>query len=68
MVETIYDKNHDILNIQLESADYWKSVELPNGIVVDIAKNGKVIAIEIVNASLIFVGDSKKVIEAAAAA
>ncbi|MAG16184.1 hypothetical protein CMO88_03935 [Candidatus Woesearchaeota archaeon] len=38
MVETFYDKNEDVLNIQLKDSDYWKSVELPNGIVVDMSK------------------------------
>ena len=65
MAKTFYDKDEDILNIQLKDSDYWKSVELPSGIVVDIAKDGEVMAIEIIKASEIFVGDLKKVIETA---
>jgi len=68
MVETFYDKNEDVLNIQLKASDYWKSVELPNGIVVDVAKDGTIMAIEIIKASEIFVGDLKRVIETAAVA
>ena len=60
-----YDKEEDILNVQLQEKGYWKSVELPNGIVVDITKEGKIMSIEILRASKIFSGDVKKVIEVA---
>ncbi len=68
MVNTFYDEDEDILNIQVKDSEYWKSVELPNGVVVDIAKDGSVMAIEIVKASKIFVGDLRKVIETATVA
>jgi len=64
-MENWYDKEEDILNIQLKIGDYWKSIELPNGIVIDIAKNGSIMGIEILRASKVFSGDVKKVIEAA---
>lgn len=57
------DKEEDILNIELNSGEYWKSIELPNGVVIDLDKNGKVKAIEILRASKIFSGDAKKAIE-----
>ena len=60
-----YDRDEDILNIQLQEDGYWKSVELPNGIVIDISKDGKIMSIEILQASKIFSGDVKKVIEVA---
>lgn len=60
-----YDKDEDILNIQLKDSAYWKSVELPNGVIFDIAKDGSIIAVEILRASKIFSGDVKKVIETA---
>ena len=60
-----YDKEEDILNIQLKEQGYWKSVELPNGIVIDISKDGSIISIEILRASKVFSGDVKKVIDAA---
>ena len=60
-----YDKEEDILNVQLQEKGYWKSVELPNGIVIDITKDGKIMGIEILRASKIFSGDVKKVIEVA---
>ncbi|MFH0711884.1 MAG: DUF2283 domain-containing protein [archaeon] len=61
-MEEWYDKEEDIMNIELTSGDYWKSIELPNGIVIDIDKNGKIKSIEILKASKIFSGDVKKVI------
>jgi uncharacterized protein YuzE len=60
-----YDKEEDILNIQFQDKEYWKSVELPNSIVIDIDKDGKIMSIEILKASKVFSGDTKKVIETA---
>lgn len=65
MVETFYDKDEDILNVQLKESGYWKSVELPNGVVIDISKDGTIVAIEFIRASETFSGDLRKVIEAA---
>ena len=65
MKKSWYDKEEDILNIELEDKEYWKSIELPNGIVIDIAKDGSLISIEILKASNIFSGDARKVIESA---
>jgi len=64
-MEVSYDDEEDILSIQLSSEAYWKSVELPNGVVFDVAKDGKITAIEILRASKVFSGDVKKVIETA---
>jgi len=64
-MENWYDKEEDIFNIQLKNGEYWKSIELPNGIVIDVAKNGSIMAIEILRASKVFSGDVKKVIETA---
>ena len=63
-METWYDKEEDILNIQLKEG-YWKSIELPNGVIIDIAKDGTISGIEIMKASKIFSGDVKKVIQTA---
>ncbi len=65
MMKPYYDKE-DILDIELQKKDYWKSIELPNGIVIDIAKDGSIISVEIQRASKIFKGEEKKVIEMAA--
>lgn len=60
-----YDDEEDILNIQLGSNknDYWKSIELPNGIIIDISRKGKITGIEILRAKKIFTGEAFKVIE-----
>lgn len=63
-METWYDKEEDILNIQLKEG-YWKSIELPNGVIIDVAKDGTISAIEILRASKIFSGDVRRVIETA---
>ncbi len=65
MEETWYDKEEDILNIELAKKEYWKTVELPNGINIDIAMDGSITGIEILRASKVFSGDIKKVIEQA---
>ena len=65
MEEVWYDKEEDILNIELQKKDYWKTVELPSGINIDIAKDGTITGIEILKASKVFSGDVKKVIQQA---
>ncbi len=65
MEKTWYDKEEDILNIILKNGAYWKSVELPNGVIIDVDKNGSIISIEILRASKVFSGDVRKVIEMA---
>ncbi|PIN88586.1 DUF2283 domain-containing protein [Candidatus Pacearchaeota archaeon CG10_big_fil_rev_8_21_14_0_10_35_13] len=64
-MEEWYNKEEDILNIELGSGEYWKSIELPNGIIIDLDKKGKLKGIEILKASKIFSGDARKVIESA---
>lgn len=64
-MESWYDKEEDILNIQIQDSGYWKSIEIPSSVIIDVSKDGKIIAIEILRASKIFSGDVKKVIETA---
>lgn len=64
-MESTYDKKEDVLNIQIKPKGYWKSIELPNGIIIDIAKDGSIVGIEIFRASNIFSGDVRKVVETA---
>ncbi|MEW6295093.1 MAG: DUF2283 domain-containing protein [Candidatus Diapherotrites archaeon] len=61
---TWYDKEEDVIGIQLSNEPYWKSIELPNCIVIDISKNGKIIGLEIANAKKVFSGESRKVLTA----
>ncbi len=63
--EVWYDADEDVLGIQLSDEQYWKSVELPNGVVIDVSKSGKILGIEIFHAKKIFSGDVHKVIETA---
>lgn len=65
MTEKWYDREEDILGIHIQDKEYWKSIELPNGIIIDISKNGEIIGLEVLKASKIFSGDIKKVIETA---
>jgi uncharacterized protein YuzE len=60
-----YDQEEDILNIQLKENEYWKSIELADGVILDISKKGEVTAIEILNASKVFSGDGERVLNAA---
>jgi uncharacterized protein YuzE len=64
-MENWYDKEEDILNVQIQDKEYWKSVELPSGILIDISKDGSIVGIEILQASKIFSGDVRKVIQVA---
>ena len=61
--EVWYDDEADVLNVEINDKEYWKSVELPNGVVIDISKDGSMTSIEILNASKLFFGDAQKVIE-----
>jgi uncharacterized protein YuzE len=62
-MEQWYDSEEDVLGARLGDKEYWKSVELPNGIVLDVSKDGNIIGIEIQGASKIFSGDVKQVID-----
>lgn len=64
-METWYDEEEDVLNIELADRDYWKSIELPNGVIIDISKDGSITGIEILRASKVFSSDFKKVVEKA---
>lgn len=64
-MEIWYDKEEDVLNFELVDGEYWKSVELGNGVTADISKDGAITGIEILNASSVFSGDTKKVIDKA---
>ncbi|MFB6246015.1 MAG: DUF2283 domain-containing protein [Candidatus Pacearchaeota archaeon] len=64
-MEQWYDKEEDIFGARLEEGEYWKSVELPNGVVLDLSKNNQVIGIEVHKASKVFSGDIQKVIDSA---
>ena len=57
MSELWYDADEDILGIQFSRKKYWKSVEVAPNVVVDLAKNGEIIGIEILKAKESFKQD-----------
>ena len=63
---TWYDREEDILGIQLSDEKYWKTVELPNGVKIDVSEKGAIVGIEIANAKKVFSGKTQKVLEHAA--
>lgn len=67
MTKTWYDSAEDILNIELKDGTYWKSIELKNGIVLDISKDGTILSIEILAARKALSRDGKKILEKATA-
>jgi len=64
-MESWYDKEEDVLGIHFQDKEYWKSIELPNGITIDVSDDGEIIGMEILKASQIFSGDVRKVIDSA---
>ena len=52
-----------VRHIQIKEKVYWKSLELDNGLIIDISRDWKILGIEIPKASKIFKGDTKKIIE-----
>ena len=67
MEEIYYDKQEDVLDIQFSEKEYWKSLELEQGIVLDLAEDGSLIGIEIPRASELFQGEFQRVIDKAKA-
>lgn len=61
-METRYDNDEDILNVEIREGKYWKSVELDNGVVIDIDKEGNILAMEVLKASKVF-SKTKEIIE-----
>ncbi len=60
--ELWYDAEEDILGIQFNKKKYWKSVEVGSNVVVDLAKNGEIIGIEILKTKESFKQDVPMII------
>lgn len=60
-----YDKEFDILAASFTNEKSWKSIELPNGIILDISKNGKITGLEIWKASKLLKGKLNDLIPSA---
>ncbi len=52
------------MNIEPREGKYWKSIELDNGVVVDLDWEGNILALEVLNASKVF-SNAKEIIKAA---
>lgn len=60
-----YDKTVDILYIQISEAKVEESVESKNGVIIDYAADGKLVGIEVMNASKNTLDPMKMVYEVA---
>ena len=60
-----YDEEEDVLGVQIIKEGYWKSIELPSGITIDISKKVEILGVEILKASKVFSGDVARVIKLA---
>jgi uncharacterized protein YuzE len=65
MSESWYDAEEDIVGIQFSKKKYWKSVEVAPNVIVDLAKNGEIIGIEILRAKESFKEDVPVIISSA---
>ncbi len=50
-MEIVYDPETDTMDIEFQKGKYEVSKELAEGIIIDYTKDGKIISIEILNAS-----------------
>ncbi len=62
MSELWYDAEEDVIGIQFSKRKYWKSVEVAPNVVVDLAKNGEIIGVEILKAKESFKQDVPTII------
>ena len=62
MSEIWYDKEEDVLGIQVAIGKYWKSVEVSRNVVVDLSNDGKIIGVEIFQAKQHFKKDTPLIV------
>ena len=65
MKKSYYGPEEGIMNIEVRKGEYWKSIETPSGVVIDISKDGQILEIEIPNAKKVFSGQDRKVLQTA---
>lgn len=46
-----YDPDHDVMYIKFLDEKIVESVEIEEGVIIDYSENGKIVGIEIINAS-----------------
>ena len=59
-MEIVYDPETDTMDIEFQKGKYEVSKEIAEGIIIDYTKDGKIISIEILNASERMPKDSMK--------
>jgi len=59
-MEIVYDPETDSMDIEFQKGKYEVSKEIAEGIIIDYTKDGKIISIEILNASERMPEDSMK--------
>ncbi len=62
MSEIWYDKEENVIGIQLRNKGYWKSVEVSKNVVVGLCHDGEIIGIEILGARRSFKKDRPLII------
>jgi uncharacterized protein YuzE len=65
MSETWYDREEDVLGIQLKRKGYWKSVEVSKNVVVDLSEDGEIVGVEILGARHSFKKDAPLIVSKA---
>jgi uncharacterized protein YuzE len=65
MSETWYDEKADVLGIQLKNRRHWKGVEVADHVIVDLAKDGEIVGIEILGVRQAFKKDAPLIVSKA---
>ncbi len=62
MSEMWYDKEADVIGIQLKNKNHWKAVELSKHVVVSLSKEGEIVFIEILGVKDAFKKDAPLIV------
>ncbi len=65
MTEVWYDKEADTIGIMLKDKSHWKGVEVSKHVVVDLAKDGEIVGIEILGVKEAFKKDAPLIVSMA---
>ena len=62
MAEMWYDEEADTIGIMLKDKTHWKGVEISKHVVVDLAKDGEIVGIEILGVKEAFKKDAPLIV------
>ncbi len=65
MAEMWYDEEADTIGIMLKNKTHWKGVEISKHVVVDLAKDGEIVGIEILGVKEAFKKDAPLIVSKA---